>query len=137
MRAGAARLTALAALLLALAVPAPAADHAHAGGGVALRLSQPLQPGLDEGILLEVTLAPGEISPPHRHAAHVFVYMLEGEVLMQVQGGPERRLKPGDVFEERPDDIHTQARNLSQTAPARFAVFMVKKAGQPAVLPVK
>lgn len=63
--------------------------------------------------------------------------MLEGGVMMQVQGGPERRLKPGDVFEEKPGDVHTQARNLSQSAPARFAVFMVKKAGQPAVLPVK
>lgn len=137
LRVGAGRLSALAALLFALVMPACAADHAHAGGGVALRLSQTLQPGLDEGILLVVTLAPGEISAPHRHDAHVFVYVLEGEVLMQVQGGPERRLKPGDVFEEKPGDIHTQARNLSAAAPARFAVFMVKKAGQPAVLPVK
>ncbi len=63
------------------------------------------------------------------------IYMLEGEVLMQVAGGPERRLKPGDVSEEKPDDIHTQARNLSSTALARFAVFMVKKQGVPVVLP--
>ena len=63
--------------------------------------------------------------------------MLEGGVVMQVKSGPERRLKPGDVFQEKPRDIHTQARTLSQTAPARFAVFTVKKAGQSAVLPVK
>ena len=126
----------LAASLLALAAPVFAAGHDH-GSGVAQLLSQRLQPGLDEGVMLVVTLAPGEISAPHRHDAHVFVYMLEGEVLMQVQGRPERRLKPGDVFEEKPGDVHTQARNLSQSAPARFAVFMVKKAGQPAVLPVK
>ena len=50
-------------------------------------------------------------------------------------GSAERRLRPGDVFEEKPDDIHTQARNLSTTAPARFAVFMVKKQGVPVVLP--
>jgi quercetin dioxygenase-like cupin family protein len=123
--------------LLALAfVAQPALAHeAGHGGGAAQRLSQPLQPGLDEGVLLVVTLAPGEASPAHRHQAHVFVYMLEGEVLMQVAGGPERRLRPGDVFEEKPDDIHTQARNLSSTAPARFAVFMVKKQGVPVVLP--
>lgn len=123
----------LAAALLAATVPTIAAGHE--GGGVAQLLSRTLQPGLDEGVMLVVTLAPGEISPPHRHEAHVFVYMLEGEVLMQVKGGPEKRLRPGDTFEERPDDIHTQARNLSTTAPARFAVFMVKKAGQPVVLP--
>lgn len=118
-----------------IAPPAPAHEAGHGGGGVAQRLSQPLQPGLDEGVLLVVTLAPGEASPAHRHQAYVFVYMLEGEVLMQVAGGPERRLKPGDVFEEKPDDIHTQARNLSSTAPARFVVFMVKKQGVPVVLP--
>lgn len=123
----------LAAALLAATVPTIATGHE--GGGVAQLLSRTLQPGLDEGVMLVVTLAPGEISPPHRHEAHVFVYMLEGEVLMQVKGGPEKRLRPGDTFEERPDDIHTQARNLSTTAPARFAVFMVKKAGQPVVLP--
>ncbi len=131
------RRASLLTVLLALAfVAQPALAHeADHGGGVAQRLSQPLQPGLDEGVLLVVTLAPGEASPAHRHQAHVFVYMLEGEVLMQVAGGPERRLRPGDVFEEKPDDIHTQARNLSSTAPARFAVFMVKKQGVPVVLP--
>ncbi|MFZ5504762.1 MAG: cupin domain-containing protein [Pseudomonadota bacterium] len=131
------RRASLFAALLSLAfIATPAAAHeAGHGGGVAQRLSQPLQPGLDEGVLLVVTLAPGEASPAHRHQAHVFVYMLEGEVLMQVAGGPERRLRPGDVFEEKPDDIHTQARNLSGTAPARFAVFMVKKQGVPVVLP--
>lgn len=131
------RRASLLTVLLALAfVAQPALAHeADHGGGVAQRLSQPLQPGLDEGVLLVVTLAPGEASPAHRHQAHVFVYMLEGEVLMQVAGGPERWLRPGDVFEEKPDDIHTQARNLSSTAPARFAVFMVKKRGVPVVLP--
>lgn len=126
-------LTALLALAF-VAQPALAHEAGHSGG-VAQRLSRPLQPGLDEGVLLVITLAPGEASPAHRHQAHVFVYMLEGEVLMQVAGGPERRLRPGDVFEEKPDDIHTQARNLSSTAPARFAVFMVKKQGVPVVLP--
>jgi quercetin dioxygenase-like cupin family protein len=131
------RRASLIAALLSLAFvaqPALAREAGH-GGGVVQRLSQPLQPGLDEGVLLVVTLAPGEASPAHRHQAHAFVYMLEGEVLMQVAGGPERRLRPGDVFEEKPDDIHTQARNLSSTAPARFAVFMVKKKGVPVVLP--
>lgn len=130
------RASLFAALLSLTFIATPAAAHeAGHGGGVAQRLSQPLQPGLDEGVLLVVTLAPGEASPAHRHQAHVFVYMLEGEVLMQVAGGPERRLRPGDVFEEKPDDIHTQARNLSGTAPARFAVLMVKKQGVPVVLP--
>lgn len=131
------RRASLFAALLSLAfVAQPALAHeAGHGGGVAQRLSQPLQRGLDEGVLLVVTLAPGEASPAHRHQAHVFVYMLEGEVLMQVAGGPERRLMLGDVFEEKPDDIHTQARNLSSTASARFAVFMVKKQGVPVVLP--
>ena len=123
-----------AALLMSFALTgAPA--QAHEGGGVVPLLTRALQPGLDEGTMLVVTLGPGEASPAHRHRAHVFVYMLEGEVVMQVAGGAEQRLKPGDVFEAVPDDVHTQARNASKDSPARFVVFLVKKQGVPAVLP--
>jgi quercetin dioxygenase-like cupin family protein len=100
-------------------------------------LQKDLQPGLDEGLMLTVDLAPGAASPAHRHNAQVFVYMLEGEVLMQVKGGPETRLKPGEVFYESPDDIHVQTRNLSSSAPARFVVFFVKKKGTPPVQPAQ
>ena len=63
------------------------------------------------GQLLTVEFAPGEVSAAHRHNAHTFVYVLEGSVVMQVQGGEAKTLTSGQTFYENPDDIHTVANN--------------------------
>ena len=84
-----------------------------------------------EEVALEVTLPPGSDSPPHRHNAHTFVYVLEGNVEMQVAGGELQRLGPGGTFYETPDDIHTVSRNSSDTEPAKILVVFIKKKGAP------
>jgi quercetin dioxygenase-like cupin family protein len=90
-----------------------------------------------EGLMLTVEYPPGGSDPIHRHNANAFVYVLEGSIVMQVQGGKETTLKPGQTFYEGPDDIHVVGRNASQTKPAKFVVFMVKDKGAPALVPVK
>jgi len=80
---------------------------------------------------------PGGSSAEHRHNAHTFVYVLEGSVVMQVKGGKEVTLGPGQTFYESPDDIHTVSRNASKTAPAKFVVFFVKEKGSAPTVPVK
>ena len=90
-----------------------------------------------EAMMLTVELAPGYVSQAHRHDAHTFVYVLEGEVDMQVGGGPLTHLKPGDTFYESPTDVHTVATNTSKTAPTKFLVVFVKNKGAPPVLPPK
>ena len=89
------------------------------------------------GQLLTVEFAPGEVSPPHRHNAHTFVYVLEGSVVMQVQGGEAKTLTAGQTFYENPDDIHTVANNASDTEPAKILVFFIKDSDAPASLPVE
>ena len=84
-----------------------------------------------EEVALEVILPPGSDSPPHRHNAHTFVYVLEGNVEMQVAGGELQRLGPGGTFYENPDDIHTVSRNSSDTEPAKILVVFIKKKGAP------
>jgi quercetin dioxygenase-like cupin family protein len=84
-----------------------------------------------EAIVLTVEYAPGESSRPHRHDSNVFVYVLEGTITMQVQGGPVVTLHPGQTFYESPSDIHTVSANASKTAPAKFLVFIVKDEGTP------
>src|SRR5438552_14078073 len=79
-----------------------------------------------EGLLITVEYPPGSVDPVHRHNAHGFIYVLEGSVVMQVKGGREVTLKPGDTFYEGPDDVHTVGRNASKTEPAKFVVFFVK-----------
>ena len=80
---------------------------------------------------------PGSSSPPHRHNAHVFLHLLEGQLTVQVRGGPLVTLNPGDTFYESPDDIHQMSKNANDSVPARARVFMVKEKGAPATTPVK
>jgi len=79
--------------------------------------------------VITVTYAPGAIDAIHRHDAHAVVYVLDGEIEMQVRGGTLRRLGPGQVFYESPEDVHTVSRNASKTKPAKFVVFLVKTEG--------
>jgi len=88
-----------------------------------------------EGLMLFVEYPPGSSDPIHRHNAHAFVYVLEGSIVMQVRGGKEVTLTPGQTFYEGPDDVHIVGRNASQTKPAKFVVFLVKEKGAPAVVP--
>jgi quercetin dioxygenase-like cupin family protein len=90
-----------------------------------------------EATMLTVEYAPGASSAEHRHNAHTFVYVLEGSVTMQVKGGKEVTLGPGQTFYESPDDIHTVSKNASGTKPAKFLVFFVKEKGAPATAPGK
>ena len=90
-----------------------------------------------ELLMITVEHAPGGSSPIHRHNAHAMVYVLEGSVVMQVKGGKEVTLTPGQTFYEGPDDIHIVDRNASKTRPAKFLVFLIKDKGAPALVPVK
>jgi quercetin dioxygenase-like cupin family protein len=90
-----------------------------------------------EGLMLTVEYPPGGSDPIHRHNADAFVYVLEGSIVMQVRGGEEMTLTPGQTFYEGPDDVHLVGRNASQTKPAKFVVFMVKDKGAPVLVPVK
>jgi hypothetical protein len=58
--------------------------------------------------------------------SHAVVYVLDGEVEMQVRGGTLRRLGSEQVFYESPEDVHTVSRNASKTKPAKFVVFLSK-----------
>src|SRR6476619_4552252 len=90
-----------------------------------------------EATMLTVEYAPGASSAEHRHNANTFVYVLEGSVVMQVKGGKEVTLGPGQTFYESPDDIHVVSRNASSSEPAKFLVFLIKQKSAPLVIPVK
>jgi quercetin dioxygenase-like cupin family protein len=88
-----------------------------------------------EVLMYTVDFPPGFSSPIHRHEAQVFVYVLEGSVVMQVRGGEEVTLQPGQTFYENPKDVHVVSRNASSTKPAKFLVFLIHKKGTPLVMP--
>lgn len=86
--------------------------------------------------MLTVEYAPGAATPPHTHPADTFVYVLSGEIEMQVAGGELKRLKPGDTYYETPADRHIVSRNASTQEPARFLVFFVKAPEAPVLEPM-
>ena len=90
-----------------------------------------------EGLMMTVVYPPGASDPIHRHNADAFVYVLQGSIVMQVRGGKKVTLTPGQTFYEGPDDVHIIGRNESDTQPAKFVVFMVKKKGAPILVPAK
>ena len=90
-----------------------------------------------EVLMITVEYPPGWSDPVHRHNAQGFIYVLEGSVVMQVQGGKEVTLTPGQTFYEGIDDVHVIGRNASTTKPAKFLVFLVKNKGAPVLVPVK
>ncbi len=91
----------------------------------------------EQVLMYTVDFPPGFSSPIHRHNAQVSVYVLEGSVVMQVRGGKEMTLTPGQSFYEDPNDIHVVSRNASSTKPAKFLVFLINKKGDPLVIPAK
>jgi quercetin dioxygenase-like cupin family protein len=84
-----------------------------------------------EGLMITVEYPPGGVDPIHRHNANGFIYVLEGTIVMQVRGGKEVTLTPGQTFYEGPEDVHIVGRNASKTEPAKFVVFFVKDKSAP------
>ena len=118
-------------LILALACLTPGALVAQEAKVTEL-MSKDLTkcPG-QEGLMIIVDYPPGSKDPIHRHNAHAFIYVLEGSIVMQVRGGKEVTLTPGQTFYEGPDDVHVVGRNASKTKPAKFVVVFVKDKGAP------
>src|SRR5256886_9836169 len=87
--------------------------------------------------MIEVSYPPGAQDMVHRHDAHAFVYVLEGQIVMQLRGQPAVTLKAGQTFYEGPTDVHVVGRNASNTEPARFIVLLLKPKGAPILNPVK
>src|SRR5262249_23341106 len=90
-----------------------------------------------EVVMISVEYPPGASDPIHRHNASAFVYVLEGSIVMQVKGGKQVTLAPGETFYEGPDDVHIVGRNASKTKPAKFVVLLIKDPGTPVLVPVQ
>ena len=121
----------LAAPLMLGAVPANAADVKQ------LFVTDLADYPGKESLMLEVSYPPGAKDMAHRHNAHAFIYVLEGEIVMQVKGQPAVTLKAGQTFYEGPNDVHAVGRNASDTAPARFVVVLLKTKGAPVLVPAE
>jgi quercetin dioxygenase-like cupin family protein len=98
----------------------------------------PPVPAAAEVMTIHVTVPPGSPGlPPHRHSGPVFGYVLEGEMVFELEGEPERVIRAGETFWEPGGDvIHYQDGNNLRDAETKFVVVMFCVPGQPMVLPV-
>ena len=103
-------------------------------------MSQDL-PAMDGANLMvtvqELEYVPGGTSEAHRHNGCTFVYVLAGEILTQIDDGPVKTYKPGEMFYEPPLHLHAISKNASSTERAKFLVFRVIEKGKPATVPAK
>ncbi len=126
--------TTISLLLLCLMTSAVAAQQPN----VAPLMSKDLTGNPEKEVsMITVEYPPGGSDPVHRHNAQAFVYVLEGSIVMQVKGGKEVTLTPGQTFYEGPDDVHVVGRNASTTRPAKMLVILVKYKGAPILVPVE
>ena len=86
--------------------------------------------------MITVEYAPGAGTPPHRHDAHTFVYVLAGRLSMQVEGRAVQELGVGQSYYEAPNEVHSVSRNASSTEPAKFLVFFLKPETAEVLTPV-
>ena len=126
-------------IAVALLIVAPiSVARAAEPGKVTNLLTQALAdvPG-KEVTMITVDYAPGAVDPVHRHDGSAFIYVLEGTIEMQMEGGEKVTLHPGQTFYEEPKRVHAVGRNTSTTAPAKFVVFLVGNKGAPILTPVE
>lgn len=86
--------------------------------------------------VITLEMAPGEVSPPHKHTGPVFAYILEGEIENQVLPGNPEKYGVGDYFYEPPMHEHKMMKNLSSTRPAKLVIFQVEQKDKPFTIPM-
>jgi quercetin dioxygenase-like cupin family protein len=92
----------------------------------------PFVPEGAEAMTVLLELPPGDPGArPHRHSGPVFGYMLEGEMIFEHEGEPERVIRAGEAFWEPGGDvIHYQVANNLSDRWSRFVVVMMCAPGQ-------
>lgn len=93
----------------------------------------PFIPDGAHAMTVVIAYPPGDPgAPPHRHSGPAFGYVLEGEMLLEIEGEPERTVRTGEVlWEPGGDVIHYQDGNNRDDVPLRFTVTMLCEPGKP------
>jgi quercetin dioxygenase-like cupin family protein len=120
--------------------PAPSHVTLPPGATASQAVLTPLQeanpPFIPDGaqvVTILVESPPGDPGlPPHRHPGPTFGYVLEGELLFEVEGEPQRVIRAGEAFwEPGGDRIHYQDGNNRTDARLRFLATLMCPPGEP------
>ena len=75
-------------------------------------------------------IAPGAATAKHSHPSPRFVYVIEGSVIVEFEGGSSHIFTTGEGFQEKPGVEHT-FRNASTTEAAKALGFQIADRDQP------
>jgi quercetin dioxygenase-like cupin family protein len=115
------------------AVPKPRSDAWQSAITVLQEVEPPFVPVGAHAMTIVVEWPPGDPgTPPHRHSGPCFGYVLDGEMLFELEGEPPRVLRAGEAFWEPGGDvIHYQDGNNRDDIPVRYTVSMLCEPGKP------
>ena len=89
-----------------------------------------------EAHILRVEFPAGWIGGRHYHTGDVFLYVVEGEFVVDVDGEGRKTFGPGEVYHEAVNKV-MQARNPSTTVKTKAIVFQVGDKGEPLMIMAK
>lgn len=111
----------------------PRSDAWQSAITVVQEVEPPFIPAGAHAMTIVVEFPPGDPgTPPHRHSGPCFGYVLEGEMVFELEGEPARVVRAGEAFWEPGGDvIHYQDGNNRRDIPVRFTVTMLCEPGLP------
>ncbi len=89
-----------------------------------------------KAIVKHLDIPPGYVGGKHIHLGQVFVYVLEGEITLEMEGDAPLALKPGELFQE-PLGRVMRGKNLSADDAAKILVFQIGEEGKPMMVKVE
>jgi len=89
-------------------------------------------PGMEVQIV-EYEFAPGWVGGRHYHTGDVFVYVQEGELVVDSDGDGHITLGPGQVYHETLN-VKMTARNGKTDKPTKILLFQVGKKSEPLMI---
>jgi quercetin dioxygenase-like cupin family protein len=100
-------------------------------------MKQPLTHVPGKNVMMAtVTLAPGQSAAPHLHPGSIFAYVLEGQVVSQLEGQEPKTYNAGESWYEPPRAHHLITRNPSTSKPAKLLVWAIVGPADPIKVPL-
>lgn len=83
--------------------------------------------------ITQLEFGPGVVSPPHHHPGDTFVYVIDGELVTEIDDGAAFSAKAGEIFHEPPMSLHKSTKNPG-SAPAHAIAIMIIDADKPSTV---
>lgn len=97
-------------------------------------VEEPLHGASDRTVIIkEFSLPAGHVGGRHSHTGPVYVYVLDGELSIQLDSQKSQTLKAGELYVEPVGQV-MQARNMSSSADLKILVFQIGEKGKPMMI---